>query len=274
MTLFQRPKVKIFGPDNGVGGPISAIFVINLDRQKKRWRKFIRSAKKQKLKGKNSLYQYCERSAAVDGTQICSDDISFPEIKKKYTLAAQYQINQDPRLEQVKEKDKVVIDMSSTEIAIAQSHLNLWKRIVEQKISYALILEDDVSFHKKFADYSNRVWQELPRLGQNCSRFDLLYLGYVVSYGAIESQIYSQSLFKPIRNIWSTMGYVLSFEGAQKLLDELPICGPVDLWLNLQLNNLKAFATLSPLILPNDNFKSGNTYSIISVLKKLEREEL
>ena len=62
----------------------------------------------------------------------------------------------------------------------------------------------------------------------------------------MERITYSKSLFRPIRGLWWLSGYVLTPRGATKLLDALPIKGPVDQWMNHQFGRLDVYALSTP----------------------------
>ena len=64
-------------------------------------------------------------------------------------------------------------------------------------------------------------------------------------------------------------GYVLSKQGAEKLLDLLPVRGPVDLWINHQFNLIDVFATQKSIVEQRLDCPSANSYSILPVLTKV-----
>jgi hypothetical protein len=64
-------------------------------------------------------------------------------------------------------------------------------------------------------------------------------------------------------------GYVLSREGAGKLLSLLPCRAPVDLWMNLQFGVLDVQATRLSIISQRRDFGSTNSYSILPALTKI-----
>jgi GR25 family glycosyltransferase involved in LPS biosynthesis len=152
---------------------------------------------------------------------------------------------------------------------VALSHIKAWKRIVDENKSYALILEDDVFFEREFANRLNQIWQELPVKRENGANFDLLYLSFREVDRGAEKKYFSKLLFRPIRGLWWLSGYVLSFSGAKKLLEELPICGPVDLWLNHKFRKLDVYSSMKSIIYQRVDLKSDNNYSILPVLSQV-----
>lgn len=156
--------------------------------------------------------------------------------------------------------------MTLQEIAVALSHINVWRRIAAGQQKYCLVLEDDIWLHRSFARYLGQAWQELISQKQQKELFDVLYLSYKeVKHGA-QKTLLSKSIFCPIRGLWYLSGYVLSREGAQRLLARLPCRGPVDLWLNHQFQALTVRATRQPIISQRLDCDSTNSYSILPVL--------
>lgn len=78
------------------------------------------------------------------------------------------------------------------------SHYNLWKKIVKDKIPYSLILEDDVDPSSLFNFLKNKK--------KNSNNFEFIFLSKRVF------------LNKPYIDFWGAESYILSYEGASKLL--------------------------------------------------------
>lgn len=76
-------------------------------------------------------------------------------------------------------------------------------------------------------------------------------------------------LRRPTRGLWLLSGYVLSQSGAQKLLDLLPVRGPIDLWMNLQFGKLQVLMTPRPLIEQRRGIPSTNSYSVMPILSQV-----
>jgi hypothetical protein len=90
-----------------------------------------------------------------------------------------------------------------------------------------VILEDDAILTDRFADRLKSLLEELPRDFHFCS------LGYSRPKTAPMVN-YSSQIGIPT-SIWYLTGYLLSLEGAQYLLDKLPVRGPVDSWIGLSM---------------------------------------
>jgi GR25 family glycosyltransferase involved in LPS biosynthesis len=90
-----------------------------------------------------------------------------------------------------------------------------------------VILEDDAILVDRFVDRLSSLLEELPRDFHFCS------LGYSRPKTAPLIR-YSSQLGIPTA-IWYLTGYIISLEGAQYLLDQLPVRGPVDSWIGLSM---------------------------------------
>lgn len=275
-AIFYRSKSNFFASE-GAGGPlIHKAFIINLDRQQLRWKRFKREARFERTGQQKNLLHYCERISAVDGAKLKPADLLPSEIEIKYDLKDHYFVDPDPRLTQIVKSKDIKIDMSEAEIAVSLSHLKIWRKIVDEKIPYALIFEDDIAFEDNFADKANKAWQELPKPKGDGPAFDVLYFSYNVVENGIEKQPWSDSLYRPVRGLWWLSAYVVSYKGAQKLIKALPICGPVDMWLNLQFPILNVFATTESIIGQRKDWGSDNEYSILPLLSRagIHHEEM
>jgi GR25 family glycosyltransferase involved in LPS biosynthesis len=262
-NLCRKQYLKMFGISNN---NISAIYVINLDRQNKRWRQIKKEIQFQKVNKYTSLQKYCHRISAFDGKIINLTDIDPSIINRFYLLNHQYYVDPDQRLLEILKRKDVSISMSNEEIAVALSHLKCWKKIIDDNIPYALILEDDIFFEGNFSVKLNRIWNELPsyRMG-----LDMLYLSFREVDNGGEFNYISEDIIQPKRGIWQLSGYVLSFSGAEKLLNELPICGPIDLWLNHKFSKINVYCSKKPIIFQRTDLKSDNKYSILPILSQI-----
>lgn len=154
------------------------------------------------------------------------------------------------------------------EIGCALSHLDIYQKIIDNGLELALILEDDIEFDENLIRFISDF--------ENCDvSFDLLLLGYYgveinkdsehCQSGAILSlwnRIKINSDFNvgvPVHTLWTTMGYIVSKEGAQKLLKHgQPIFLLADeLTSNSVINFLNILAISKPIVLPSrENFAS------------------
>ncbi len=112
------------------------------------------------------------------------------------------------------------------------SHINVWHEIVEKNVKFALILEDDAVLTGR---------PPVDSLGKTLTDIDIIFVNnrIVPSYHSISVfEITSESNFcLPIVNGCGTDGYIVTNQGAQKLLEifEL-IFAPIDVQILSHLN--------------------------------------
>ncbi len=150
-------------------------------------------------------------------------------------------------------------EMTLGEIGCAMSHLELYKKIVNDKRPFALILEDDIDMDENlpFLLANEKTRAALQH------HLDLILLGYsadginykkqaeVSIYGKLKL---SAQLFLGIPTVWywSTIGYLISLEGANKLLKqgELPRMPADFLTANSPKYKVKLGVINKPLVWP------------------------
>lgn len=215
------------------------------------------------------LWKLTERYVAVDANDFIVVPLKDAEIDPIYTLGDQLFVEPQPLTQPTRFELNSPIRMSRPEIAVARSHIGIWRQIAASNHKYVLILEDDVWFRHGFARHLNQAWSELGDEGDGKSNFDMLYLSYEeVKHGAPKTFL-SSNVFRPKRGLWHLSGYVLSREGAEKLLQLLPCRGPVDLWINQQFEVLDVRATKHSIISQRRDVSSTNSYSILPALTKI-----
>ena len=74
-------------------------------------------------------------------------------IQSHYSLADQLFVQPSPRLDESIDAQARAIEMTPQEVAVALSHVEVWKLIAESDRLYTLVLEDDVYFRRGFAPY-------------------------------------------------------------------------------------------------------------------------
>ena len=85
------------------------------------------------------------------------------------------------------------------------SHVLLWKKIIDEKIPWMTVFEDDVLFHPKWNELAPQYFESTPK------EFDVLYLG-------AQFEFYSQYHIDQ-GPIFCTHAMIVSYEGAKKLYD-------------------------------------------------------
>lgn len=265
--FLGNQRSKTFRDSSVHGAAIEHIFVINLDRQPRRWQRIVEELDHVLDASGLPLSQRSTRMSAIDAHENNGES---PKglVDCTYTLGDQLFVDPHPLASPERLDLDECINMSPQEMAVACSHINAWKNIASGQYEYALVLEDDVWFHPRFARIVDQAWAELHAADRQTHLFDLLYVSYrEVDYGAEKVRV-SPSLFVPFRGLWFLSGYVLSRSGAQKLLHLLPVRGPVDLWLNHQFASLKVYATVKSVIEQRRDERSTNFYSALPTLSR------
>jgi GR25 family glycosyltransferase involved in LPS biosynthesis len=191
------------------------IYVINLDRMPDRWRRVRHEFGRFRERHGSPVSTIARRFSAVDARHV-----NFPPdpamLNTTFTLADQLTVDPNPLLQADDAARARQISMTRQEVAVALSHIEVWKLIANGDVPCALVLEDDVFFSPGFARNLRRAWSAMIAAdGQ--PRFDLLYLAF-------------RDLHQPCSNpgrqprrrmdpgVWEASGYVLTREGARELL--------------------------------------------------------
>ena len=153
--LIKQEKLNTFGEGEN---KINKIFVINLDRQKGRWKLIQEELTKIKIQNKNNLLSFTERFSAIDSE---NQSMQTSKITSSYKLEDQYFVDPNPELLNIIREKEINIDLTKQEIAVALSHLSIWDKIIDKNIHSGLILEDDIYFENKFSSKLNSLWKEI-----------------------------------------------------------------------------------------------------------------
>ncbi|KAJ1361357.1 hypothetical protein KIN20_020580 [Parelaphostrongylus tenuis] len=146
------------------------------------------------------------------------------------------------------------------EIGCFLSHYRIWEEVLRHGLRRVIVFEDDLRFAN---DGLERVREALEDLDTSKMNWDLIYLGR-------KKQAHEEEVWVPYHRHLSTvgysywtLGYILSLEGARRLLDAKPLMNllPVDEYFPIMFDrhpnkewsarfpvrNLRAF-TLYPLV--------------------------
>lgn len=267
--IFTKKKCSAFNvsTNNKKIECIEKIYVINLDRQPNRYKRVQSEFSKVMDRSRNPLTNILERVIAVDAINL-EQDAPIYNINSKYTLGEQLFVDPCQALPKDLNLD-MDINMSKQEIAVALSHIKVWEKIASGVESYVLVLEDDICLHPNFSSLMEEAWNELIKKENKNNLFDILFLSFKeVDLGA-EKVAFTDNSFKLFRGIWYMSGYVLSKEGARKLIKMLPLHGPVDMWINHKFDKLTALMTKKSIIPQRSDEASVNFYSVLPILSKI-----
>lgn len=217
---------------------LSKIFVINLDRRKEKFNHL--------KKISNVIGLDIQRFSAVDGNELTTDQIYSHGIRVI------------PSYENMFEKRP----MRLGEIGCFLSHFKIWEHIIEEGLDEVLILEDDVIFDHYFHQMATAALTEARSLLKD---FDLIYLGRNPLGKDGPSVKGSKLLRRPGPSLTLT-SYVISYEGAKKLIDTMPLekMVPVDEYVGIMYDkhtnedikkyfpkrDLNAYAMDPPIVKP------------------------
>jgi GR25 family glycosyltransferase involved in LPS biosynthesis len=133
-------------------------------------------------------------------------------------------------------KDPLFVEYKGKQ-GCALSHYNVWKMIIEKRIPYAVIFEDDVRFDDNWDVLAPALWLATPK------DFDIMYMGSMMlgydfrqtHHGTVADIRYETPAYlrtQPIvvrKPLFCTHAYIISYEGAKKLYD-LCVHNPQGTW--------------------------------------------
>ena len=269
-THLPRQQCLSFVPPSDAEQPgIGPIFVINLDRQPDRWTNVLRElacildAAGQPLSERIIRYSACDAQTHAD--QLLDDR----DVEPFYTLGDQLFVEPQPNALPDEFDLTRPIKMSPAEVAVARSHIGVWRAIAQSTAPYALVLEDDVWVERGFGRTMDQAWREMKDADRTSPAFDVFYLSYQEARYGAPKELVSRTVFRPERGLWYLSGYLLSKRGAQTLLRLLPSRGPIDLWLNHKFRELDVRALRRPVINQRFDTPSTNSYSILPALSRI-----
>jgi GR25 family glycosyltransferase involved in LPS biosynthesis len=266
------PRKQCFAfvpPSNAQEAGICQIRVINLDRQPNRWTDVLRELACILDASGTPLADRASRFSASDAQTTPHDLEGLSDIYPYYSLGDQLYVEPQPHA--LPDDFDLVrpIRMSQAEIAIAHSHISVWKTIAQSTDPYALVLEDDVWFDREFSRILDQAWREMKDADGADPAFDVLYVSYAEARHGAPKELLSKNVFRPERGLWFLSGYVLSRKGAQTLLRLLPCRGPIDLWINHKFDAMDVRALRRPVVNQRADLTSTNSYSVLPALSTI-----
>ena len=245
---------------------IGAIVVVNLDRQPTRWRRVSRELRRFRTSQGVPLTSITRRLTAIDardGRAVAAT----ADVDPIYRLGDQLYVQPDARLSECFTVDEPV-RMTRQEVAVARSHIEVWKSVAAGTAEYVMVLEDDVWFTPGAPAAIDRGWHSAIERCATKGGPRFLYVSYNDAGGTADREDPCDNLFRLVRGLWFLSGYVLSKEGARRLLGAMPVVGPVDLWMNYRFADLEALALASPAIEQRTDVTSDNAYSVLPYLAR------
>ena len=96
------------------------------------------------------------------------------------------------------------------QVGLTVAHSLIWRDIVKQNLSYALILEDDVVFHDKTCELLKEIVIDVT------DDWEVAYLGWLPRSGYPTTQVTGGGVMP-----WTTHAYFVTFSGAKRLLNSV-----------------------------------------------------
>ncbi|OCT57947.1 procollagen galactosyltransferase 1 isoform X1 [Xenopus laevis] len=202
-TPFRSSQFVYPQPKNPDKMGFDEIFLINLRRRSERRERMLRSLYEQEIT--------CRIIDAIDGGAMNSSDIKRLGVN---LLPGYY----DPFSGRT---------LTKGEVGCFLSHFQIWKEITERQLDTAVVFEDDVRFQPFFKRKIIRLMNDIRSAGLD---WDLIYIGRKQVTMDPEQPVKNvQHLVVADYSYW-TLCYIISLQGAQKLLNAEPLSKmlPVD----------------------------------------------
>lgn len=119
--------------------------------------------------------------------------------------------------------------MTSGEVACLMSHVAIWKKIIDENISYACIFEDDIILSSDAGKFLSSTDWINPKI--NIIKIEKFNKRVLLSNINIESPDSSRQIKQLKSKHYGCAGYILSFSAAKELMDYLlknPVLIPLD----------------------------------------------
>lgn len=126
----------------------------------------------------------------------------------------------------------------------AQSHINLWRHIIENKLSYALILEDDACFDLNWKEKLNAFTEQIYD-----NKLDAIFLNASEPLDKIDTWALAHEQYL-------CGGYILTYKGAKTMLDAFSTCFYASDWMTSRLQTNKHSYTYFPWLIIQEGKES------------------
>lgn len=165
---------------------LNNIYCINLDRSNDRLQEIKENARKENIN--------INRYKAIDGKELSELEIKNLCTDKYYK--------------------KVINNKMYGNIGCYLSHLNLWKKIKNDNIEFALIIEDDVEFCKDFKNELINSLKDIP------NEWDIIFLGLTRPCGkGINNKVFSVIEKKCEKDNGGLFAYIVNGKNINKMID-------------------------------------------------------
>lgn len=214
-------------------------FVINLDRSPDRWRQISSTLTQE-------FFDF-ERVAAIDGNK--SGDISLHASWLSRVL--------------------IYGGLSKSEIACYLSHKQIWQKIIDENIPLALILEDDAVPLKGCRQAIDDM--DPSSIGLDMIRLHIYNANKVLNKKRLRTSgasLNNYDIYFQVGLISSATAYIITRQGAKKLLTADKIVAPVDWWSFHALFNRLCHGICWPTLFSNDQSQPSTIQDNYSAKKR------
>ncbi|QKF93916.1 glycosyl transferase family 25 [Fadolivirus algeromassiliense] len=172
---------------------------------------------------KVTLLEKAERVDAIYGADLNINEIS-PQL-----------ITKQGKEDALNDKQRVYTYLTVGGIGCALSHRKTYQKIIDDNISAALILEDDITIDDNFNENLNLLQNKIP------NDYDILFLGYHDTSIKYLNKSNNAFYTKP-NKLYGLFGYIVTNKGARKLLNIFPITNQIDSEIPNHFNEILAYA--------------------------------
>lgn len=226
MHLPRQRCCSFAPPSDAQKSGIGPIFVVNLDRQPKRWADILHELACIPDAAGRPLSERVVRFSACDAQNDPQKLLDGDNVEPFYTLGDQLFVEPQPlAVPDVFDLTRP-IRMSPAEVAVARSHIGVWKAVAQSTASYALVLEDDVWFQRGFGRIIDQAWREMEDANQTGPAFDVLYLSYKEARYGAQKELVSRNVFRPERGLWYLSGMCCQKKGLKSCSDSFLAAAP------------------------------------------------
>jgi GR25 family glycosyltransferase involved in LPS biosynthesis len=114
-----------------------------------------------------------------------------------------------------------IIEMSDGEKGVLMSHYNLWTKIAKEKEPHIILEDDAIGINTNTQSVLKEILETLPK------DYDIYLLGFIDL-----EPINITNLHSKVKSFVLLHSYIITPNGAKKLLEQLPINMPIDTWLS------------------------------------------
>lgn len=188
-------------------------------------------------------------------TKFIKNRLKYLNIKYKifYGVDGQHSKSKKKLIKQYKKYNYVNREMALPEIASALSHLNLYKKIIRNKIQSAIIMEDDV-----YPSIAMKEWikRNIRTKKNNIISFNVYPSGFLKKEKKFSHINDSINMHEAITHVNSSSCYQISYSLCKKIikLTNGKVGGVADWPINLLKNNIKIYVTIPFLALVDNKF--------------------